>query len=200
MIYMASPYTNHSKEVRELFFEILCDITAQMFNRGEYVFTPIVYAHPVAARHNLPPDWDYWKEYDEKFISICTHLWVLKFPGWEESKGVQAEIKIAGGLGLPVQYVELSEFGITTQDLWNIVNTPPDEADKLSKAVDSFTNAMKVKLHQKATMGFYGWDDAKYKDHIGNQLVARATQLSQGSTHQAVDVANLAMFLHHQKD
>ncbi len=117
MIYLASPYTKHPKHVRQLFFEVLCDITAQMFNRGEYVFTPIVYAHPVAARHNLPPDWDYWKEYDERFISICSSLWVLKFPGWEESTGVQAEVKIAEGLGLPVRYVELSEFSIDIDTL-----------------------------------------------------------------------------------
>ncbi len=117
MIYLASPYTKHSKETREYFFELLCDITAQMFNRGKYVFTPIVYAHPVAARHNLPPEWDYWKEYDELFLSICSELWVLKFPGWEDSTGVQAEVEIALGRGLPVKYVDLSEFGFDLEDI-----------------------------------------------------------------------------------
>ncbi len=111
MIYLASPYTKHTKDTRHLYFEMLCDITAQMFNMGKYVFTPIVYAHPVASRHNLPPEWDYWKEYDEKFISICSDLWVIMFPGWEDSTGVQAEVKIAQELGLPIRYVELSEFG-----------------------------------------------------------------------------------------
>ncbi len=117
MIYMASPYTKHTEDVRDLFFDILCEVTAEMFNRKKYVFTPIVYAHPVASRHNLPVEWEYWKEYDELFLSICTELWVLMFPGWEESSGVRAEIKIATRLGIPISYIDLKEeFDIDVEE------------------------------------------------------------------------------------
>ena len=167
MIYLASPYTKHPKHIRQLFFEVLCDITAQMFNRGEYVFTPIVYAHPVASRHNLPPEWDYWKEYDESFISICSSLWVLKFPGWEESTGVQAEIKIAEGLGLPVRYVELSEFGF---DVDYVLKHTSEEYIKLEQAVDDFSVGMKWKLDCQRVLGLSGWDNPDFDAGIKRKL------------------------------
>ena len=111
MIYLASPYTKHGTQIREEYFEILCKVTADLFNQGLYVFAPIVYAHPIASKYKLPPDWEYWKEYDEKFISICSELWVLMLPGWEDSTGVEAEIQIAKKRGLIVKYMEIQADG-----------------------------------------------------------------------------------------
>ena len=54
----------------------------------------------------LPREFDFWHKYDEWFISRCDKVVVVKMWGWEQSKGVQAEIEIAHKLGIPVEYIE----------------------------------------------------------------------------------------------
>ena len=112
MIYLAAPYTKHPPWLRQLFFELHCKITADLFNKGMYAFAPLVLAHPVSSRHDLPVDWKFWQEFDERLLGICTDLWVLRFPGWYQSTGVLAEIKYANKHDIPVRYVNLEEFGI----------------------------------------------------------------------------------------
>ncbi len=112
MIYLAAPYTKHPPWIRQLFFELQCKITADLFNQGIYAFAPLVLAHPVSSRHDLPPDWEFWKEFDERLLGTCTDLWVMMFPGWEESTGVMAEIDYAYRHSIPITYVKLEDVGI----------------------------------------------------------------------------------------
>ena len=120
MIYLAAPYTNHTPENRQLFFEIQCKITADLFNQGLYVFAPLIMAHPVASRHNLPPEWEFWKEFDERLLCVCTDLWVIMFPGWKQSTGVQAEVEYATKHNIPVRYVSLKDVGISLPEGWSV--------------------------------------------------------------------------------
>ena len=53
----------------------------------------------------LPSDFDYWEAYDTLIIGRCDKLIVLMMNGWEESKGVQAEIIIARKLKKPIEYM-----------------------------------------------------------------------------------------------
>ena len=105
MIYLASPYTKQTPEERDYYFDKLCEITAALFANGLHVFAPILHSHPIAKNYGVPSEWDYWAEYDEKFLTICDELWVIKFPGWDTSHGVQAEIEIAQKLGLDITYL-----------------------------------------------------------------------------------------------
>lgn len=105
MIYLASPYTHSDPAVREARFQAACRQAAGMLRCGVPVFSPIAHTHPIAA-HGLPPEWDFWADYDRAFLEMCSEVWVLMLDGWWESKGVQAEIEIAAGLEKPVVYVE----------------------------------------------------------------------------------------------
>lgn len=42
----------------------------------------------------------------KSLISKCDELWVLKIDGWEQSKGVSAEIEYAESLNIPIKYKE----------------------------------------------------------------------------------------------
>jgi hypothetical protein len=53
--------------------------------------------------------WSFWEQYDRKFLERCDEVVVLMLDGWEESVGVQAEIRIAGELGKPVRYLAPEE-------------------------------------------------------------------------------------------
>ena len=106
LIYLASPYTHASKKVVYERFAKVLRTTAYLIKKGYFVFSPIVYGHVLSGRYKMPTDWKYWLELDEKFISRCDKLMVLKLKGWQKSRGVQAEIKIAKQHKIPVRYIE----------------------------------------------------------------------------------------------
>ena len=100
MIYLAVPYTRMEDES----FEAVTAYAGKLMEAGEVVYSPITHSHPIALVSNLPGSWDYWEKVDTEFISMCDNLIVLCLDGWERSTGVQAEIKIAESMGLPIEY------------------------------------------------------------------------------------------------
>lgn len=109
MIYLASPYSHPDRSVRVARFEAACRAAATMMDAGQHVFSPIAHTHPIHEAGGLPGDWAFWEPYDRWFISRCDKVVVLRLPGWTESKGVAAEIRIACDLGKPVEYVNPTE-------------------------------------------------------------------------------------------
>ena len=70
------------------------------------------------------------------------------------------------------------------------------EIDKLYATVDRFSIAMKHKLLEKHHAGYRGWDDPTEKIYICDKLSQSTKDLVNGDQSKAVNVANLAMFLH----
>jgi hypothetical protein len=110
MIYLASPYSDPSLGVRTNRYLAACKAAAELIRDGSFVFSPIAHSHGIALCGNLPGDWAYWQDADRAILKICSHVTVLKLDGWEESKGIAAEVLIAEELGKPVVYVEPSAF------------------------------------------------------------------------------------------
>ena len=50
-------------------------------------------------------DFAYWREWNMRMLRACDRLAVLMLPGWEESRGVQAEITAAKAWGMPIEYL-----------------------------------------------------------------------------------------------
>ena len=108
MIYLASPYTHPDAQVREARFRAACRKTADMLRDGVLTYSPIVHSHPLSLL-GLPGDWPFWAAHNERMLESSSALHVLQLPGWEESRGIQAEVQIAGGLHLPVRYEAVSD-------------------------------------------------------------------------------------------
>jgi nucleoside 2-deoxyribosyltransferase len=104
MIYLASPYSHVDPAVREQRFCAACQAAVALLHAGRVVFSPIAHSHPL-AQHGLPGNWHFWERYDRAFLERCDEVLVLMLDGWEESVGVQAEIRIARELGKPVRYL-----------------------------------------------------------------------------------------------
>ena len=104
LIYLASPYTHPDPIVREARFCAACRQAARMIQNRILVFSPVAYGHVVAS-YGLPLDWTFWEPFDQAFLELCSEVWVLTLDGWQESKGVQAEITIAQKLNKPVVWV-----------------------------------------------------------------------------------------------
>jgi hypothetical protein len=109
MIYLASPYSHKDPEVMLDRFRRVCVVAGRLMEIGEIVFSPIAHTHPIALACGLSRGFDYWKRFDEEFISVSHKLVVVTMQGWRESLGVQAEIKIAVELGKRVLFIE--EYG-----------------------------------------------------------------------------------------
>lgn len=106
LIYLACPYSHEDKMVMEERFKAVNKLAASLMGEGYYIFSPISHTHPIAIEGALPRGWEYWEGYDRTIIKACKGLCVFKLNGWKESVGVQAEIKIAQELGIPVDYIE----------------------------------------------------------------------------------------------
>ncbi|MFO0916615.1 MAG: DUF1937 family protein [Pirellulales bacterium] len=104
MIYLASPYSHDSPAVRQQRYEDACQAVVQLLHAGHAAFSPIVHSHPLVS-YSLPTDWAFWQRVDQEHLRRCDQIIVVMLDGWEESRGVAAEIDIARELGLPIDYV-----------------------------------------------------------------------------------------------
>lgn len=111
MIYLASPYSHPDPEVRELRYREVCRCAARLMRAGQHVFSPIAHSHGI-AQHGVPGDWAYWESLDRRFLEMCDEVGVLMLDGCHESKGVQAEIRIARELGRPITHLHPKSDGI----------------------------------------------------------------------------------------
>ena len=107
LIYIATPYSSPDPRVQWERFKTVNKVSAELMEKGKYVFSPISHTHPIAIEGDLPKDWDYWEGYDRLMLSKCTKLLVVMADGWQESIGVKAEIGIAKELNIPIEYMEV---------------------------------------------------------------------------------------------
>lgn len=108
MIYIASPYTSESAVIRQRRYMKVLHYTRLCMEKGEVVFSPIVYGHAFTDFcHSYIPA-DRWERFNEEMILNCDKMRVLMLGGWRESAGVAAEIQRAKTLGIAVEYVDAS--------------------------------------------------------------------------------------------
>lgn len=105
-VYLATPYSDEDPQVEAVRFFEVTRVAALLIKSNVIVFSPISHCHPMAIMHNLPKDWNFWYSFDKSFIKWADEVHVLMQEGWEESRGVQAEIEIAHELRKLVRYLE----------------------------------------------------------------------------------------------
>ena len=105
MIYLASPYSHPDHAVREARFQAACRAAAFLIRQGKTVFSPVAHSHPICC-FGLPGDWGFWQRHDLEHLATCNEVVVLKLDGWQQSRGIQAEVARARALGKPVSFIE----------------------------------------------------------------------------------------------
>lgn len=133
MIYLATPYSHPDPAVREQRFRAACQAAVALLHAGHVVFSPITHSHPL-AQHGLPGNWHFWERYDRALLERCDEVVVLMLDGWENSVGVQAEIRIARELGKPVRYLA-PELAHVSPTLAHVASGSP-EADPTPNGAD----------------------------------------------------------------
>jgi hypothetical protein len=103
--YLASPYTHPDKAVMQQRFEAAERCLAWLLSMKIWTYAPIVHCHALAMKYALPPNHEFWLDYDRAMIYGASGVLVLKIDGWRESKGVMAEMLYAKDNYVYISYV-----------------------------------------------------------------------------------------------
>lgn len=114
MIYIASPYSSPIIDAQRIRFEKVRRFSIHLFNQGICAFSPIVYAHEMAAAGGLRTDAKSWLAFNSNILRRSEAVFVYMLPGWKESKGVQHEIKQARALHMSIEFFD-EEFNFVTE-------------------------------------------------------------------------------------
>jgi len=106
LVYLATPYSHDDHTVMHRRFEVVNGVAARLMKEGIHIYSPISHTHPIAVAGELPRGWDFWEKYDRAILAACCKVIVVRQDGWEQSRGVTAELAIAEELGLPVEFID----------------------------------------------------------------------------------------------
>jgi hypothetical protein len=109
-IYLASPYSDPSAEVRERRYDLACQVAGLLMERGHHIFSPVALGHACERHMGHPLPWEWWMEWSRSFLFLSKELWIAQIDGWQNSKGVMAEWRLAGEYGLPLKFVRFDPF------------------------------------------------------------------------------------------
>ena len=111
MTYLAIPYSFDP----DISYEIVSKVAAELINRGEVIYSPINMFHHLSSKVRAnQTDSDFWLKQCLPAMKACKKLMVIipfdQRIGIQaqtlikQSQGVQAEIKEAEKLGIPIEY------------------------------------------------------------------------------------------------
>lgn len=106
--YLACPYSHPDSKIKQQRHAIANRVVFDLMRRGILVYSPLTHNVPI-DQLGIHGNWMNWKDFDHEMVSRCDRLIVLKLPGWEESKGVAAEIARANEVGIPIEWMESPE-------------------------------------------------------------------------------------------
>lgn len=109
--YLAAPYASRHAATRALRVQLATTHAAYLMARGLVVYSPITHGEAL-VRHGLPRgDWRFWAHPSQTMLMRAEMLRVLMLPGYQQSRGVQAEIGWALEMAIPVVWDDFLEPG-----------------------------------------------------------------------------------------
>jgi hypothetical protein len=106
LVYLATPYTKYKWGLDAAAVDA-AKITGRLIQLGVNTFSPIVHSHWVAMAAGIDPiDHEFWLNADEAFMHKSDALLVCRMSGWQESYGVNEEIKYFDKANKPIFYLD----------------------------------------------------------------------------------------------
>jgi Domain of unknown function (DUF1937) len=125
IIYLACPYTHPDRIVRENRFKLATIAAADLIRQGYIVYSAITMTHPldvVLAGNTNTLGSDYWVQFDEAFMAVCTEMVVLQIEGWEQSRGIRREIDYFQSRGKPIRFLPANDLEIAWTSNWSVIS------------------------------------------------------------------------------
>lgn len=103
MIYLASPFTHDSAEIRAERIAQVRDMTAWLLMEKKLcVFSPVLYTSTIP---DAPIPFEHWLDLNDNMIALCKQFFIFCIDGWKTSRGVSHERTLARALGKPIFYL-----------------------------------------------------------------------------------------------
>ena len=106
IIYLAAPYTDPDPAIRQERYERVTEAAMRLVEQDHIVFSPLTHSHPIEVLSSAIRPSDWWCDFDETFMAVCTEMAILPLPGWERSSGVARERAYFEERGRPVWIIE----------------------------------------------------------------------------------------------
>jgi hypothetical protein len=106
LIYLAGPYSDTQSAVMNERFIALTKKCGELIADGLHVFSPITHGHWINRYSSFGASWKIWEKFDLFMLKKSDELFVYCLSGWEQSVGVQAEIKFAQEHNKKIVYIE----------------------------------------------------------------------------------------------
>ncbi len=103
--YLASPYSHSVRAIRSARFRACNRAAGWLMKKGYAVFSPISHSHPIGDTLDNGLDLDFWLKQDFVFLDWCDIMIILCIDGWQESRGVMAEMRYVMGQGKKVKHL-----------------------------------------------------------------------------------------------
>jgi len=104
-VYIGSPYYHPDAKVREQRYHSVAHYLHRCLLARKWAYSPIVHCHYLSVEFGLPPEAEFWREYDFTMLACARTFEILRIEGWQESVGLAAELDEAFRLNIPVIYV-----------------------------------------------------------------------------------------------
>ena len=110
LIYLGAAYSNVVD--KDKFMRDFMKFSAKymMANKGHFIVSPLFNHFSFNEVPEMGTDWEFWEEYSKELLIKCERLLIIKTTGWEQSVGVQGEIKFAEENFISVEYIEESVY------------------------------------------------------------------------------------------
>lgn len=105
--YIGAPYSDPNPDIRAFRIKAVTQMTYNLFKQGRLVYSPLTHNVPLDSLGILG-DYLSWLDFDHGMLGRSDGLIVLQLPGWENSKGLKAEIDFATEHGLPIEKISPS--------------------------------------------------------------------------------------------
>lgn len=106
LIYVASPYSKYIWGI-DAAFDDIAKITGRLIRNELNVYSPIVHTHKIAIASGMDPlDHSLWMKIDETLMNKSDALLVVKMQGWQESYGVNYEVRYFDTRGKPIHFFD----------------------------------------------------------------------------------------------
>jgi len=106
-VFVISPYTHKNPDVVRDRVNRAEKYIAKLTMEGIVAYSTIAAMDHLVHKFELPNDYTYWKNHCTKMVSAAKEVYVLCLEGWEDSVGVQDEIKVATHHGKTIKYITL---------------------------------------------------------------------------------------------
>ena len=106
-IFVAGPYNTYDETIKEYRINTIKNYCVKMFYEGNSPISALLMGLVYAEHSSLPTDTNTWRTFSETLLKGCDELHVLMIDGWEQSSGIESEIKAANKLNIPILYIKL---------------------------------------------------------------------------------------------